>query len=185
MLLCICAISWRTRPGKLNMIQVYTGDGKGKTTAAFGLALRALGAGKKVYIGQFLKSGCYSEVKALKKFKLAVIEQFGSSCFIVKKPVSKDREMALSGLKKVKKALLKGKFDLVILDEINVALKLGLIESKDVIGILKSAPKRIEIVLTGRDAPAGVIDLADLVSQIKDVKHYYRLGIKARKGIEF
>lgn len=167
------------------MIQVYTGNGKGKSTASFGLALRALGAGKRVYIGQFLKCGCYSEVKAFKKFKQVVIEQFGSSCFIKKVPDLKDKQMACVGLNKVKKILLLGRFDLVILDEINVAMKLRLIACKDVVSILKRAPKRVEIVLTGRDAPAGIINLADLVSQIKEVRHYYKAGVKARKGIEF
>jgi len=167
------------------MIQVYTGDGKGKTTAALGLALRASGAGLKVYIGQFIKGRSYSELKALKKIPNIKIEQYGSGCFIKDKPKQADIDLVRKGLKRVSQILVKRNYDLIILDEINVALYLGLLKVSEVTNLIKAAPKKTEIILTGRWAHPKVIRLANLVSEIKDVKHYYKKGIKARKGIEF
>ncbi|KPK43027.1 MAG: cob(I)yrinic acid a,c-diamide adenosyltransferase [Omnitrophica WOR_2 bacterium SM23_29] len=167
------------------MIQVYTGDGKGKTTAALGLALRASGAGLKVYIGQFIKGSSYSELKALKKIPNIKIEQYGSGCFIKDKPKQADIDLVRKGLKRVSQILVKRNYDLIILDEINVALYLGLLKVSEVTNLIKAAPKKTEIILTGRWAHPKVIRLANLVSEIKDVKHYYKKGIKARKGIEF
>lgn len=167
------------------MIQVYTGNGKGKTTAALGLALRAAGAGLSVYIGQFTKGSCCSEHKALKKIKNIKLEQFGGVCFIKNKPKQIDVELAQKGFKRVKEIIACKKYRVIILDEINIALKLRLICLKDILDLIKQAPKNIELVLTGRDAPAQITKVADLVSQIKEVKHYYTKGIKARQGIEF
>lgn len=167
------------------MIQVYTGRGKGKTTAALGLALRAAGAGLKVYIGQFVKSGRYSEINVLKKIKNIKLEQFGRGCFIRKQPSAKDMQLAKDGLAKINKIGAKKIYDMIILDEINVALKLGLLELTDVIKLIKSIPQKTELVLTGRSAHPAIIKLADLVSEIKDKKHYYKRGVKARRGIEF
>jgi len=166
------------------MIQVYTGNGKGKTTAALGLALRASGAGLNVYIGQFVKGRCYSEIRALKKNKIKV-EQFGRGCFIKKTPGKIDVQMALSGLKRINEIILARKYQVVILDEINVAVKLELIPLSDLLKLIKDTPKNMELVLTGRDAHLRVIKLADLVSQVKEIKHYYAKGVKARRGIEF
>jgi len=166
------------------MIQVYTGNGKGKTTAALGLAVRAAGQGLKVYIGQFLKGRNYGELRALKKIKNIKVEQFGRTCFIKKTPSGEDVELAKKGLEKIKKVILKRTYDMVILDEINIALNLGLIKLKDIMLLIKNTPKKIELVLTGRYAHPKIIKIADLVSQIKAVKHYYKKGIKARKGIE-
>lgn len=166
------------------MIQVYTGQGKGKTTAALGLALRAAGAGLKVYIAQFIKGKTCSEHRALKKFKNIKIEQFGSGCF-VKKISKNDEKIFKAGMAAVKKALKDKKYDLVIMDEINVALKLGLLDCNELIRILKGVPRKREVILTGRDAPCGILELADLVSEIKEVKHYFRKGVSARKGIEY
>ena len=166
------------------MIQVYTGNGKGKTTAALGLALRATGAGLKVYIGQFIKNGNYCEVKALRKIKAIKTEQFGRGCFIKKSPSQTDRESAKKGFERIKK-IIEGKiYDVVILDEVNVALKVGLLDLGDLLKLLKKAPKKTELILTGRWAHPQVIKAADLVSEIKEVKHYYRKGIKSRIGIE-
>jgi len=167
------------------MIQVYTGNGKGKTTAAIGLAIRAAGAGKKVYICQFCKGRCYNEIKVLKKFKKIRVEQFGRRCFIKKSPEKIDIQMALAGFKAASEIMRKKKHQLVILDEINIAVKLGLIPLSDLIKLIKQTPKNIELVLTGRYAHAKVIKLADLVSRIEQIKHYYRKGIKARNGLEF
>ncbi len=167
------------------MIQVYTGNGKGKTTAALGLALRASGAGLKVFIGQFIKNGGYCEVKVLKKIKNIKVEQFGSGCFIKKSPTAKDTRLAKKGLLKAKEILNKAVYDMVILDEINVALNLKLLELEEVIDLIRNTPQAIELVLTGRNAHPSIIKLADLVSEIKDRKHYYKTGVKARKGIEY
>lgn len=182
----VCAVSRKIRRKKrLNMIQVYTGNGKGKTTASLGLALRAAGAGLKVYIGQFLKKGCYSEIKILKKIKNITIEQFGRGCFINGRPDKKDIKSTNKGIKKIKKVIFGNLYDLIILDEINVALHFKLIELNDVLDIVKSTPKETEIVLTGRYAHNKIIKIADLVSYIEDKKHYYNKNLKARKGIEY
>lgn len=167
------------------MIQVYTGSGKGKTTAAIGLAVRASGAGLKVFIGQFCKGRNYSELNELKKIKKIEVEQFGRACFISKKPTCKDIKSAKSGLEKIRKILTKGAYNLIILDEINFALKTKLIKLEEILEIIKETPKNIEVVLTGRYAPIEIVKNADLVSEIKEVKHYYKKGIKARRGIEY
>lgn len=166
------------------MIQVYTGNGKGKTTAALGLALRAAGAGKKVYIAQFVKGRKYSELKTLKKIKNIKLERFGRACFIKRNPCAKDYALARCGLAAVKKALKK-KYGLIILDEINIALGLNLLDLKDVLEVIRKAPAKTELILTGRGAPAEIIKIADLVSEIKEVKHYFTKGVKGRKGIEY
>ncbi|MFH1190721.1 MAG: cob(I)yrinic acid a,c-diamide adenosyltransferase [Candidatus Omnitrophota bacterium] len=167
------------------MIQVYTGNGKGKTTAALGLALRAAGAGLNVYIAQFTKGSCCSEHQALKKIKNIKLEQFGRACFISNKPERMDIELAQKGLSRVKEVIACKKYRVIILDEINIALKFRLVSLKAVLDIMKHTPENIELVLTGRDAPAQMIRAANLVSQIKEIKHYYIKGIKARRGIEF
>ena len=167
------------------MIQVYTGSGKGKTTAAFGQALRAVGAGLKVFIGQFVKGKNYSELKALKKIKNIKIEQFGRGCFIKREPNKKDIELARIGLERVRKIISIGIYDMVILDEITVALKLGLLKLGDIISLIKNTSKKTELILTGRNAHPEILKIADLVSEIKDRKHYYKKGVKARKGIEY
>lgn len=167
------------------MIQVYTGTGKGKTTAALGLALRAAGAGLRVYFGQFLKKGAYSETEGLKKLPLVTVTQFGTGAFIRAKPGEKERSAARKGLIAAGKAVSGGKYDVVILDEFNVALRLGLFGCADAMKLIRRVPDTVELVLTGRDAGKTVLKCADLVSEITEVKHYYRKGAKARKGIEF
>lgn len=166
------------------MIQVYTGNGKGKTTAALGLAVRAAGCGLKVYIAQFLKGRDYGELNTLRKIKNIKIEQFGTSCFIRNFPQKKDIELAKAGFAKIKKALLKKAYDIVILDEINVALKLGLLKTNEVVRLIKKAPRNAELILTGRNAPRQILKLADLVTEMKEVKHYFNRGVKARRGVE-
>lgn len=167
------------------MIHVYTGNGKGKTTAAFGLALRAAGSGLNVYIAQFAKGRLYNEIKALKKINKIKVEQFGRRCFIKKSPDKIDIQIAKSGFKKVSEIILKNKFQLVILDEINIAVKFKLLPLDDLLKLMNSTPESIELVLTGRYAHPKVILLADLVSEVKELKHYYNSGVKARRGIEF
>lgn len=167
------------------MIQVYTGNGKGKTTAAIGLAVRACGAGFKVYIAQFIKGKNCSEIKALRKFRPnLVIEQFGRGTFI-KVPGPVDRDLAVKGLKKVKQILSENRFDLIIMDEINNALDIKLVELPSVLKLLDMTPKETEIVLTGRNAHPDIIAKADLVSEINEIKHYFTAGVKGRRGIEF
>jgi len=167
------------------VIQVYTGNGKGKTTAALGLALRAAGAGKKVYICQFLKKGAFCEHAALKKFTAITCEQFGTSFFLRQSPSAKDVQSAKKGLEAAAKAIKGKKYDVIILDEVNVALALKLLQPGEVLSLIKSAPVTIEVILTGRNADPKIIQCADLVSEVKEVKHYFKRGVKARKGIEF
>lgn len=167
------------------MIHVYTGCGKGKTTAALGLALRAAGAGLRVYMAQFVKGRNYSELKPIKKIKCITVEQFGRKCFIRKKPEEKDFILAENGIRKIEKMLKAKRYNVIIMDEVNIALHLGLIKKERILKILCCAPKHKEIILTGRYAPKEILKLADLASEIKELKHYYKKGIKARKGIEF
>ncbi len=166
-------------------IHVYTGNGKGKTTAALGLALRAAGADLKVFIGQFLKRGNYSEIKAITRFsELITAEQFGGKRFIRGEITEKDKKLAAQGLKRIKEIVLSGNYDLVILDEINVAMNLKLLSCREVLEVIESKPANVEMVLTGRSAPDQIIEKADLVTEMKLIKHYFSKGIKARKGIE-
>ncbi|MCB2196924.1 MAG: cob(I)yrinic acid a,c-diamide adenosyltransferase [Bacteroidetes bacterium] len=166
-------------------IQVYTGNGKGKTTAALGLAIRAIGAGKKAFIGQFVKGMHYSELDAIKTHLNNIeIKQYGLDCFIVNKPEEKDIIAAKKGLDEMKNIILSGKFDVIIMDELNIALYYKLFDVKEVLDILKRKPAHVEIVITGRYAPEPIIDIADLVTEMKEIKHYYQQGVQARKGIE-
>lgn len=168
------------------MFQIYTGNGKGKTTAALGLGLRAVGAGQKVLLIQFLKDGQSSEIKAIRKIANFEAKIFGKKGFVSKKNLTKkDYDLAQQGFNYVQKAIAGQKYQLVILDEINLAISLGLIKTEEVIDLIKKTPPQTELILTGRQAPQKLIQVADLVSQIKEVKHYFKKGLKARKGIEF
>jgi cob(I)alamin adenosyltransferase len=166
-------------------IQVYTGNGKGKTTAALGLAIRAAGAGLKVFIAQFIKMGEYSEIKALKRFKdLITVEQFGTGRFIKDKPSASDIEIARKGIEKIKAAFTSGQYNVVIMEEANVAAKLGLLSVENILKIMDEKPKDVELIITGRGADSRIIEKADLVTEMKEVKHYFQKGVKARTGIE-
>ena len=166
-------------------IHVYTGNGKGKTTAALGLAIRAVGAGLKVYIAQFLKHGDYSEIKGLDRFSDTItVEQFGCGRFIKGRPSKEDVAAARQGLKKVKTILAAGKYSVVILDEANVAVSLNLFSENELLEILDHRPDNVEIIITGRGAAPGIIEAADLVTEMKEIKHYFKKGVKARIGIE-
>jgi cob(I)alamin adenosyltransferase len=167
------------------MIHIYTGNGKGKTTAALGLCLRAAGAGKTVFFCQFLKGRGTGEAAFLRKTAGVCVEQFGRSRFITGKPSAGDIRSAERGLRRAEEAVLGGKFAMVILDEVHQALELGLLDVEELLSILRRAPEEVEIVLTGRNAPAALIKKADLVSEVREVKHYFRKGVKARKGIEY
>lgn len=167
-------------------IHVYTGNGKGKTTAAFGLALRACGAGKKVFFAQFVKGKTYAEIEAVKRFLPDItVKQYGLGCFIVKKPTSQDVEAAQNGLAEVSKILCSARYDLVVLDEANIALYYKLFSVQELLEVVAQKAESTEVVITGRYAPPELIAVADLVTEMKEVKHYYQRGIEARKGIEF
>jgi cob(I)alamin adenosyltransferase len=166
-------------------IQVYTGDGKGKTTAAIGLAVRAAGAGLKVYIGQFIKGMDYAELHSLKRFDdLITLKQYGSGCFITGEPSDDDRRLAQEGLAELKVMIASREYDIVILDEINVAHFFKLVSTDDLLSVIDVKPEHVELVFTGRRAPQELIDRADLVTEMREIKHYYQHGVEARVGIE-
>jgi len=168
-------------------IQVYTGNGKGKTTAALGLAVRAAGHKEKTFIGQFLKGQDYGELHSVKKLSpLITIEQYGRKGFhhVTKDPDKEDIQRARNGLKKCEEAMLSGKYRIIILDEINVAVYFNLLSEKEILSVLDQKPEDVEIILTGRYAPDSFLRRADLVTEMKEIKHYYNKGIQARKGIE-
>ncbi|MBD3239932.1 MAG: cob(I)yrinic acid a,c-diamide adenosyltransferase [Chitinivibrionales bacterium] len=166
-------------------VHIYTGNGKGKTTAAFGLALRAAGAGLRVFIGQFVKGMHYSEIDAVEKLLPTVtLRQYGQGCFVTRTPSEGDREAARQGLADAAERLRSGEYSLVILDEACVAVDLGLIETDALLDIVRQRPRGTELVLTGRNAPSELVDIADLVTEMREVKHYYTRGVQARVGIE-
>ncbi|MFA7158714.1 MAG: cob(I)yrinic acid a,c-diamide adenosyltransferase [Kiritimatiellia bacterium] len=168
------------------IVQVYTGDGKGKTTAALGLALRAAGAGLKIYLGQFIKKGATSEILALRRLHPAIaVRQYGRGCFVRGKPAPGDIRAARKGLASLQRAMLGRKYDLVIGDEILCAITAGLLTTGSVLRLITRKPSSVELVLTGRNAPAGVVRRADLVTEMRPVKHPFARGLPARKGIEF
>lgn len=167
-------------------VQIYTGNGKGKTTAAFGLALRASGAEKKVFIAQFVKGKMYAEIKAIQNYLPQIeLKQYGRGCFIVNNPTEADIQAAQQGLKEIMELVKSEDYDLIILDEIFIALYYNLFPVEAVIQLIKTKPAELELVLTGRCAPDELIELADLVTEMKAIKHYYQKGVEARKGIEF
>ncbi|MBN3038483.1 MAG: cob(I)yrinic acid a,c-diamide adenosyltransferase [Candidatus Omnitrophica bacterium] len=170
------------------MIQVYTGSGKGKTTAALGLAFRALGHGKSVFLVQFMKKGTnLGEIKAAGNFKKFKIKQAGRGCWVRKgsPEAYKDRQCAQEGWAYAQKAIASKKYDVVILDELNVAVYFDLLEANEVIKSLKRAPSKVEVVITGRHAHPDILKIADLISEIKERRHYYKKGVVSRKGIEY
>ncbi len=189
------------------MLQVYTGNGKGKTTAAVGLAIRALGAGMRVYMMQFMKSLAYSEQKILQDFyPRLVLETSGKPFFIAKEGMLTEEEREAwgddvvifpegnppreyvdcltAGFSAARQKILSGQFPLAVLDELNVALFFGLIEREKVERLLSDIPDSVELVITGRGAPAWLLERADLVTDMREIKHYYSKGIEARAGIE-
>jgi cob(I)alamin adenosyltransferase len=169
------------------LVQVYTGNGKGKTSAAFGLALRAIGRGLKVYIIQFIKGGFdYGELYAIDKFPNLKLKAFGRGKFITEKPAGKeDIKLAEEALALAEKVVKSGGYDIVILDEINVALSLRLISLEKVLELIKNKPKHVELVLTGRSVADEIVEAADLITEMKEIKHPFNKGYQARKGIEY
>jgi cob(I)alamin adenosyltransferase len=169
------------------LVQVYTGNGKGKTSAAFGLALRAIGRGLKVYVVQFIKGGFdYGELYVVNELPNLKLKAFGRGEFVTEKPPGKeDVELAQEALALAEQVVKSGEYDIVILDEINVALNLKLINLDEVLELIKNKPKHVELILTGRYAPKEIIEAANLVTEMKEVKHPFNNGYEARKGIEY
>lgn len=166
-------------------IQIYTGNGKGKTTASIGLTLRAVGAEKKVFFAQFVKGQKYSEIKVLERFAPSVIvKQYGLNCFIRKAPTQADIDAARGGLEEVSAIIKSGQYDIVVLDEANIAIFYNLFSAQELIDVLKQKPDSTEIIITGRYAVPELIEIADLVTEMREVKHYYTKGVQARLGIE-
>jgi cob(I)alamin adenosyltransferase len=166
-------------------VQVYTGDGKGKTTAALGLALRAAGAGLNVYFAQFVKGMRYSEHIALDELvDYITVRQYGRNCFIKDKPEAEDVRIAQEGLVEVREIMLSGKYQVIVLDEANIATRYNLFSVQDLLDLIQIKPDDVELVITGRYADQRIIEAADLVTEMKDIKHYYTNGISARDGIE-
>ncbi len=169
------------------LIQVYTGNGKGKTTAALGLALRAVGHRFKVFVIQFLKGGrVYGELRSAKKLSpYLTIVPMGREHFVNKKnPHPIDRRWAKKGWELAKRSVQSQKYQLVILDEINVAVEYGMVPVKELLALMKSKPENVELVLTGRWARPEVLREADLVTEMREKKHYYKKGVDSRVGIE-
>jgi len=166
-------------------VQVYTGDGKGKTTAALGLALRASGHGMHTYVGQFMKGQTYGELDALRDNSYITIEQYGDVRCIRREEVTPEHvAQAHRGLERALEAMLSGQYAIVVLDEVNVSIWFGLLTVEEVLAFLDQRPDDVEVILTGRRAPQELIDRADLVTEMREVKHYYEQGVTARKGIE-
>ncbi len=168
-------------------VQVYTGNGKGKTTAALGLALRAAGNGMKTYIAQFMKKREYNEIISIKKYlnDYIEVEQFGLPEFHHSGKVSKEeRKCAMHGVEAVKKAIDSKKYNIVILDEVNVLLYFKIIDKKYILEIIKNKPENMELILTGRYAPEEIMEKADLITEMKEIKHYFTENVHARNGIE-
>ncbi len=175
---------------KQGLVQIYTGNGKGKTTASMGLALRSLGAGFTVCFCQFVKKGEYSEIKALKKIaktsfpgKLE-IHQFGIFRKVTSPFTDEDTAAAKKGIETAEKLIYSGKYDLVVLDELNIALHYKLVSREDVLKLIKGKPATLELVLTGRYADDEIMEAADLITVMGEEKHYAEKGIPARIGIE-
>ena len=173
---------------EIGQFQVYTGEGKGKTTAALGLALRASGAGLRVFFGQFIKRGEFSEIKALRRLPNVDIEQFGSGrgLLVRREPDSVDLTCARAGLARLKAALTSGDYDVVIADEINCTATCGLLEEADLLALAACRPEDVELVYTGRGATSAVLERADLVTEMMPIRHYYHTKkLPAREGIEW
>jgi len=169
-------------------IQIYTGNGKGKTTAALGLIMRALGSGMKIFLCQFMKNNDTGELNILRQFsdRIKVIQcGLGKFCTSRENPGQDHIDAAKEGFKEAAEAVSSGEYDLIVLDEINVAIYYNLIPVEDLISLLKNKPDKTEIILTGRYADKKLYEYADLITEMKEVKHYYKIGVQQRKGIEY
>jgi cob(I)alamin adenosyltransferase len=180
-------MSGRRKTLKQGYFQIYTGNGKGKTTAALGIALRAMGHGLKTYIGQFMKGQVYGELKASRVMApLITIEQYGKRTLmhVKESPEESDVRMAKDGLRRANEAMLSGLYDIIVFDEINTAHYFHLVTLEEMLETIRLKPHYVEVIFTGRYAPNELINVADLVTEMKEIKHYYEKGIEARTGIE-
>ena len=168
-----------------NMLFIITGNGKGKTTGAVGMAVRAMGAGKRVSMVQFLKAGSSSEIEILNQLGSMDIRSFGRKGFIVNQKTEQDIELAKQGLQYAKNALENNSCDFLVLDELCVALHFNLLPLNNVLSLLKEHKDKKHIVITGRKCPNQIIEMADLVTECREIKHYYTKGVPSQKGIEF
>jgi cob(I)alamin adenosyltransferase len=166
-------------------IQVYTGNGKEKITAALGLTLRAAGSGLRVYIAQFMEKGHCSEIRALKRLSDRIaVEQFGTGRFVRGKPDPEDLEAGRKGLDAARQAMLSGDYDMVVLEEVNVAYESKIISEQELMDFVSVKPDGVELVLTGRGGAPAVLERADLITDIKPLRHYFEQGVGAHTGIE-
>jgi cob(I)alamin adenosyltransferase len=172
---------------KRGLVMVITGNGKGKTTSAFGQALRAMGQGYRVCVIQFMKGRKYGEVIAAEKYLSDLtIYQFGLDSFVMRdNPAGVDVDLAREGFEKAKEVIQGGEYNMVILDEINTAVDFGLIPEEEMLTLVRTKPAELDLLLTGRYASEKLQDIADLVSDVTEVKHHYNAGIKDRAGIEY
>ncbi len=174
-----------TRTPMNGYVQVYTGNGKGKTTAAIGLAIRAAGAGLRVLFAQFVKGAKYSEITALERFADRItVRQYGRGCFIGRQAGPEDIDAGLRGLHDARECLQSGRYDVVILDEANIAMHYSFFTVEMLLAAIRERKAGCEVVITGRYAPQALIEEADLVTEMKEIKHYYNAGVEARTGIE-
>ena len=173
------------KKSNFGLVQIYTGKGKGKTTAALGLAMRAAGHGFKVAVIHFMKIWNYGEVKSLEKLGIDLFRYGTTELIDPKKPSPIDFEQAKEAIEKAEELVETGNYDILILDEISVAIDFNLIPLMRVVDLLEKKPGNLELVITGRNCPKELIERADLVSVIDKVKHPYSKGLKPRKGIEF
>lgn len=180
-------VAGRARLSK-GLVQVYTGDGKGKTTAALGLALRAAGHGLRAIVFCFMKThDLYGEILGAGRFEPEItIRAVGRETFVDREnPAPEDVRMACEGFAQARQAVMSGEYDLVVLDEFNLILDFGLVSVDEALALFRDRPKQVEIVLTGRSAPAAVLEAADLVTEMLDRKHYYPTGVYARRGVDY
>jgi len=177
-----------SEPLTTGMVSIFTGDGKGKTTAAIGSVIRALGHGLRAYVVFFMKGKDYvhGEFNVLSKLPNVTVVSYGQRGWVTKDNVKPEhKEQARRALEAARKAMLSGDYDLVVLDEVNVAVAGNLVELDEVIKLIKDKPRNVELILTGRYADPKLVQLADLVSEILMIKHPFTQGIMARKGIEY
>ncbi len=175
------------QPLRKGLVQVFTGDGKGKTSAAIGAVIRALGHGRRVYIAYFMKGDYpYGERSILSRLPNVTLESFGSGEFINPASIKpEEKEQAQKALAAARRAMLEGGYDLVVLDEVNLAVDWGLVELDEVLKLLEDKPEGVELILTGRRADSRLVQLADLVTEMLKIKHPYDEGVAAREGIEY
>ncbi len=165
-------------------LRVYTGDGQGKTTAAFGVLVRALCAGKIGYVGQFVKNEIYNEVHLARFCKHVTIEQLGNGCFLDREPNELDKEVAEAALDRVAEVMKSGYYDIVVLDELTIAIHYNLLSVARVLDVIAARCPTTEVIVTGRYAPQQLIDVADLVTDMQQVKHYFEQGVLSRDGFD-